>query len=379
MQKKLLALAIASVVSGVAFAQSNVIVYGMADMNYTFAKDNFNSGARNLSAIQSGGQSGSRIGFKGTEDLGNGLYAAFRAEGGFSSDTGVSTQTGVFGRWSTITLGSKTLGEIEAGRRDTFHDQLVGGASANGRTTIAQVSPVYIDQARIGNFVAYLSPIWNGLQLKAGFSSAGNDTAAQDVAPTLITAASQNIADNTNNRVYTVAAHYNNGPLLLGASYERNQLQDRDTSVAGLNSNYGAGNIWNVAGAYDFGVVRVDGAYGEYNYAANTMLTTGAETKDKRKQWTIGLAAPVGENGKATLVYAKAKVDYIAATTRDDTLSMWGVAYFHTLSKRTNLYAAYGNISQDASNQTASKATLSGLPANSGYQQAYQLGIRHSF
>lgn len=376
MQKKAIALAVAGLASGIAVAQSNVTIYGVADMNYTYANHSYNDNSKSLSAIQSGGQSGSRVGFKGTEELGNGLYAAFRLEMGLSADTGVSTQTGTFGRWSTVTLGSKQFGEIELGRRDTFHDQLVGGASANGRTTIAQVSPVYIDQARIGNFAAYLSPIWNGLQLKAGFSTAGNDAATQEVEPTQITAAGQNTAANTNNRLWTVAAHYNNGPLLLGASYERNKLQSRSSTVAGVDSSYDAGNVWNIAGAYDFGVVRLDAAYGEYNYAEN-VFASGSETKDKRKQWTVGLAAPIGASGKLTLVYAKAKLDYINAATDDDKLSMWGLAYFHDLSKRTNLYAAYGKISQDDDNIT--KASLSTLPSGTGYEQGMQVGIRHRF
>ncbi len=376
MQKKAIALAVAGLASGVAFAQSNVTIYGVADMAYVYANHSYNDGSKSLSAIQSGGRSGSRVGFKGTEDLGNGLYAAFRHEMGISADTGVSTQTGTFGRWSTVLLGSKKFGEIELGRRDTFHDQLLGGASANARTTIAQVSPVYIDQVRYSNFAAYLSPIWGGLQLKAGFSTAGNDTSAQEVEPTRITAASQNTAANTNKRLWTVAAHYNSGPLLLGASYERNKLQSRDSSVVGVDGSYDSGSIWNVAGAYNFGVVRVDAAYGEYDYAEDTFFT-GSETKDKRKQWTVGLSAPVGANGKLTLNYAKAKLSYLNPATDDDKLSMWGLAYFHDLSKRTSLYTAYGRISQDDDNTT--KASLSTLPSGTGYEQGFQVGIRHMF
>lgn len=376
MQKKIIALAVAGLVSGAAFAQSNVIVYGVADMAYVYANHSYNDGSKSLSAIQSGGQSGSRVGFKGTEDLGNGLYAAFRHEMGLNADTGVSTQTGTFGRWSTVTLGSKTIGEIEVGRRDTFQDQLLGGLSANGRTTVAQVSPVYVDQARISNFVAYNSPIWSGLQLKAGFSTAGNDASTQEVEPTRITAAGQNTAAGTNNRVYALAAQYANGPLALGASYMYNKLQSRSSTVAGLDTSYDAGNVWDIAGAYDFGVVRIDAAYGRINYAENTQAGF-AEARDQRRQWTVGLSAPVGANGKATLTYAKAKVSYLAAGADDDKLSMWGVAYFHNLSKRTNVYAAYGKISQDDDNQAAALANLSGTTG--GYEQAFQFGIRHQF
>ena len=76
MQKKLIALAIAGL-SGAAFAQSNVSIYGVADMFYAHVSA---SGAPNANAIDSGGLAGSRIGFKGTEALGNGTSALFVLE-----------------------------------------------------------------------------------------------------------------------------------------------------------------------------------------------------------------------------------------------------------------------------------------------------------
>ena len=82
MQKKIIALAVAGLVSGVAFAQSNVTIYGVADANYYYASGD------NLSrtGVDSGGLNGSRIGFKGEEALGNGLKAIFTMEYGTTID-----------------------------------------------------------------------------------------------------------------------------------------------------------------------------------------------------------------------------------------------------------------------------------------------------
>ena len=80
MQKKIIALAVAGLVSGAAFAQSNVVIYGIADAGYVYASKNTADNVKSQSRIYSGGQSGSRLGFRGTEDLGNGLSANFRLE-----------------------------------------------------------------------------------------------------------------------------------------------------------------------------------------------------------------------------------------------------------------------------------------------------------
>lgn len=151
----------------------------------------------------------------------------------------------------------------------------------------------------------------------------------EEVEPTQITVAlPQNTAVNTNNRLWTVAAHYNNGPMLLGASYERNKLQDRYTTLPSVDSSHGAGNIWNVAGAYNFGIVRVERSVWRIQLRQNTFASGSrdqgqAQAMDRR---TLGSCRCKQQE---PLVYAKANVNYINAATDDDSLSMWGAAYFH--------------------------------------------------
>ena len=86
MQKKIIALAVAGLVSGAAFAQSNVTLYGIVDMGYQYSWDNNSDHAKSKSDVKSGGLDGSRVGVKGEEDLGNGLKAGFDATWNFSSD-----------------------------------------------------------------------------------------------------------------------------------------------------------------------------------------------------------------------------------------------------------------------------------------------------
>lgn len=203
---------------------------------------------------------------------------------------------------------------------------------------VAQVSPVYLDQSRIGNLPPTCRrserPASQGrlFDRRCRHDGAGSRAAAD-------TSASNNVASNTNFQVVTAALHYTNGPLLLGAAYDYNTYADRDSNVVGQSGNYGSGNVWNVAGAYDFGVVRI-AAYGMYDYASF------GQTMDDRTQF-LGASAPIGKAGKLTLTYANAKIDYNVAGAKSDDMQMWGLAYFHDISKRTNFYAAYGQIDQD--------------------------------
>lgn len=387
MQKKIIALAVAGLVSGAAFAQSNVVIYGVADAGYVYGSDSYTKDVKSTSKVYSGGQSGSRLGFKGTEDLGNGLAATFRLEMGINIDNGDSAQGGrTFGRWSTVGLSSKSWGEVEIGRRDTFNDQLMGGFDVTGRNTVSQASPIMRNQGRYSNMIAYTSPTWSGFQVKAGVSTAAWD--AQEVEPGTSTTTCVAKAGNTtscstttgtNVRVLTAGLSYINGPLKVGGVYEYNKAQ----SVEG--QSFDAGNQWVLGAAYDFGMVALSAEYGQINNSddaenfsapANTALGASSEiTKiEKRKQWTVGAMFKLGDKDRIGVQYARGKNEFFAASTDDEKASMWGVNYFHDLSKRTNVYAGYGTISQNSSN-----TVKYGLDGQGTYEKAFQVGLRHQF
>ena len=208
------------------------------------------------------------------------------------------------------------------------------------------------------------SPIWNGFQIKAGYSSHAH--ASDDVnAPTTGTLAT------ANNRVFSTGLHYANGPFVAGTTYEYNKAQDY-TGVSSTDS----GNTWNIAAAYDFGVVRIGGAYGTINYAQNPGVT-----RDDRKQWHLGVSAPITPNDVIALNYAHATIDYNNGSS-DDSINSWGIGYLHSLSKRTTLYAAYDDINQNSSNVTrASFASTSPVnnSADNAFLRAFAVGLRHDF
>lgn len=364
MQKKLIALAIAGLASGTALAQSNVTVYGILDIGYGYYSDTPADNVKSKGAIDSGQWKTPRVGFKGSDDLGGGLTATFQAEFKAVGDYAGAVES----RNSWVGLKSANLGEVKAGSVGSFHDDLLSATSVMfGNNTVGAPKYVYIlttgskETTDLKNAVAYYSPVWSGFQAKFGVSTHA-DTTTNDVTPTGLTGATGN------ERVYTMAGHYANGPLILGATYEYNKYQ----SYYGAPS-IDAGNEWHLAGSYNFGVVRVNGAYGITSYAQNP-----GEKKDSRSQWLIGASTPIGANGTLSANYARATIEYNTGANDDD-VSFWGIGYQHALSKRTNLYVAYGDINQDKSNLVKSRLDGGTTTGQTGYQSAFNVGIRHDF
>ena len=143
MQKKLIALAVAGIASGTAFAQSNVTIYGIADMSYVNYSDANANGVGSTHQINSGQWKTSRFGLKGSEDLGNDLSAIFQME--FAMKMDVNNEP-ITQRPSWVGLRSKSLGEIRAGNHNTFEDDLLVAASTMFEyNTVASPKYVYIE------------------------------------------------------------------------------------------------------------------------------------------------------------------------------------------------------------------------------------------
>ena len=321
---------------------------------------------KSRNAIESSQLKTSRFGVKGSEDLGNGITANFQSEMKIPSDFADN----VSGRNSWVSLKSASMGELKMGSFGTFQDDLMGATNVMFNGGVASLAPrTYIETSGstetgdLKNAIAYFSPSWSGMQVKLGMSTHAN--AGNDADPI----ATMTLATG-NDRVYTAAVHYASGPLIVGATYEKSKYQDFYNAP-----KIDSGNAWNLAAAYDFGMVRVNGAYGVINYAQNTGVKV-----DDRKQWLLAASAPVGSQGTLAVSYAHAKIAYNNTLAHnDDTVSAWGVGYLHALSKRTRLYAAYGDINQDDSNYVKSRLDGATTTSNAGYQTAFQVGVRHDF
>ncbi|WP_298398468.1 porin [uncultured Azonexus sp.] len=359
MQKKIIALAIAGLASTAAFAQTNVTVYGVADAYY----GNFSAkGTDGLSGIQSGGLSGSRVGFRGTEDLGNGLKAVFEYELAFNLDSnapntaainGAATAGDARGNGLTNTRQSFVglaggFGTVVAGRLQT-PGYYIGKFDALASAAISPQAILAADQGatiapsnagRVNNAAAYISPTFSGFSAVAAYGF-GEET-----------------VDNTEREsVIGLGLNYANGPVAVSYVYHK---------VGNVGANNVAGAQFNdqkehmVGASYDFGVVKVLGSY-------QTMDTTNVQN-DKDKIYQLGVVVPVGK-GNVHAAYGKAARD----AARSDSKS-WTVAYTYGLSKRTTAYAGYNSTSND---NLANAGVLT--PAAGGKSRGAVVGLRHTF
>ncbi|TVT57761.1 MAG: porin [Azoarcus sp. PHD] len=346
MQKKLIALAVAGLMSAPAFAQSNVTVYGLFDIGLAHYSDSATSGKANRTAIDQGFLNSSRLGFKGVEDLGNGLKASFLYEFNVGTDNGGD----VGGGRQTVLALSGNFGTLALGRMYTPQFNLYSEVDPFGAFSVGGVNNLSRVQTRLDNVVAYVTPSFSGFNVTAAYTmQAGGTTAGV------------NEVDNDNGtRVWAISPAYKNGPLYVGLNYHVATV--KATGV----SDFEAQRRMDIGASYDFGVVKLSGTYGRDRADNPTIL--GAQPFGEANYWMVGLSAPVGV-GKAMASYNSYKDKDSGDKGEAD---MWAVGYEHPLSKRTKVYAIYSSIDND--NGAAKYVASTG-----DYQKGLQVAIQHRF
>ena len=367
MKKQLSLLALALSAAGLAHAQSNVTVYGVADSYIGHATA---SGKVNQNVVNSGGLSGSRLGFKGTEDLGNGLKALFTLEYSLSVDdnTGVGTGSsaarqqyvGLNGGFGTLLVGRlQTAGYDWTGRVNAFAgtaidpmitvERNLGNGKTRGKLGIGSF---FNGSSRASNAIAYVTPTFSG------FSAAVNHARISESAAT-----NPGSKDDYAN---LVSGTYANGPLTLSLIYANAKF---DGSAGNTAGNISKMTEWGFGGSYDFGVAKVFGSYQK-----QSVDVVGASyPSDKVLQ--LSASVPVTAAGSVLVGYAGNTVKSTAAA---DNSKSYTVAYLHSLSKRTTAYAGYQYVSNDSAAALGAANTLI-APTAGGHGSILVTGLRHSF
>ena len=349
MRKTLVAAALLAGASGAAYAQSGVTIYGSADAGFLSEKVD---GKGTTNGIGSGMSSVSTFGFRGQEDLGNGLKANFRLESQLNIDQGTNTGA-LFQRWAYVGL-SGGFGEVRLGRQVNFGGdwtpQVVSPfgqtwSNASAKSTFNYANDDTGAGSRLSNAIYYTTPRLGGFQGGIGYSFAESGTELP--------------GSSNNYRVITSGIRYDEGPLSAVLTYDQAQAPTgkRDTS----NMILGA--------SYDFGVARLYAGYGRARNL-NTDPGVGAITGDTRAKgyvatghtkdqtYSVGVSVPVGA-GTILASYQRATESKIGGVS---------LAYAYYLSKRTRLYVLYDDI--DFRNHT--------LNRDIGVRQI-AVGMRHAF
>lgn len=311
-----IALALTSLAGG-AFAQSNVTVYGRVDLSLAQQAD-----AVDNKEVRNG--SGSRLGFKGTEDLGDGLKAIFQLEHRFNADDGTQSTTRFWEGKSIVGLEG-FFGRVWIGRDENpayTYSQAV--ADPWGTDTVASNGSIVngrIGTTRYSNSVNYRFAA-NGFTVAAQFAEADGNTPASGVG---------------DKRPYSLGAAYANGPIVLGLGFEN--PADEDDHWATVN------------GSYNFGIVKLGAFFG-----------TGRNGDDqKQRSYLVSATAPIG-NGELRASFGELK-NSTTDVIRDRQFS---VGYHYALSKRTTVYA---DVTHEGRDNMASDLKSTG----------YDFGIKHNF
>lgn len=365
-------LALLALVCGGALAQQGRTFYGIIDVGLQWNKQFASATGQQASlwSIDSGYQSGSRFGVRGSEPLGGTFAAIYQLEGGFDASTGQSTQGGtLFGRQAWAGLQGR-LGQLVAGRLATPSsgtgsfdmwapvDPFAAGFGVNqsGSTFVAA------NALREDNAVLYVTPLLDRVKAAAGYSfnRGGSETAPQD----------------SNSSATTLAASYSNGGIYAVVTYDTLRYPAGGSATA--NAGYPDEKLVQIGATLDLKVVKLHGAWADQSNisavrAGVSIAPPPGVVAYDNQAWMAGVSMPVGR-GSLMLSYQFANagsVGYATSTgwaTFEPDYSVWGLAYTYTMSKETNLYLGYGQVS--------AKGSLD--PTQVDRQQA-ALGLRHRF
>jgi predicted porin len=334
---------------------STVTIYGVADAFVQIA-----DGANRLSRVQSGGLAGSRLGFRGNEDLGGGLRGLFNIESGINLDDGTNGQGAFWGRQAFVGLAANGIGQVTLGRQygslypltgdfSEFANGVYGPSTAviggfggyepvRGSTTSATGNS---GPARVNNSVKIESASFGGVKVGAlwGMGEVAGGT--------------------TRNRVADVWARYTGGPIDAMVSFVDDKAEATGLGVRTISG----------AAAYSFGAARLTGG-------VVSVDDRNATDADGRGYWVGGDYRFGPHQVKAQFVESKAENVNVGKT------QAFGAGYQFDLSRRSAIYTSltrFKNEGTGYANRWASALPATLTNASERNITEFALGVRHTF
>lgn len=349
MKKSLIALAVAGAFAAPAFAAtSNVDVYGQVMFSTDYVTIDTAAAGDDESDIVTGVNDVTRIGFKGSEDLGGGMKAVWQIETQMGSALGNRNSfVGLAGGFGTVVMGTHdTPYKLATGKLDPFSDTIGDYNAIIGRTATTAGSAAF--DLRAGNVgpgtIAYISPNFSGFHAAIAYVGAQSAEAAG--------------TDNTD--ALSVMGMYDNGPLFASLAYESHSNVALATATNEIDA-------WKLGLGYTFGDTKVGFVYEDIEHDA-------AANANSREAWYVSLSHAMGPI-VLKAAYGSADNSDAVATKGADFFAL-GADY--NLSKRTSVFGIYASTDNDAG---AAYGMGSYAPAaGSGLDvDGFSIGIKHSF
>jgi predicted porin len=336
--KKLLPLAIAAALVVPVAAMADATVYGKIHAAYDFTDsqiswdnddENYFSLDDSVARLTS---HDSRVGIKGSEDLGNGLKAIYQLEFGVDmvedsmTWSGRNQFVGLAGGFGTVLLGRHdTPLKLSQGKFDVFGD------------TYADMKRVIPGEDRLGNVGAYISPDLAGFTF-VGAMVAGEegDAAADPTASPDLTG----VADH-----FSLAGMYNNGPFYGALAYNGYDLGLYDANPS----------MWRATFVYKMDMFQVGALWSTTDYDINNV--SDSDAWGLSGAFTFGGAHTIkvqylnGDNpvGRIGDIITFSPNVYVPLPV-DDEATQWTIGYDYSFSKRTSAYALYNNYEVNSVN-----------------------------
>ncbi len=405
MKKSLIALAALSAFAATAQAQSSVSVYGIIDTGYNSLEQTTSAGVKTTAnSVSTNGEGAtSRLGFRGTEDLGGGVKANFVIESTIGQ-AGLATGTIVGNRLFFAGLEDAKLGQLRIGlqntvNRDVFlaHDQLaaanvVGNLSHNNAgvpngtsTTDGAASAAAGAHTPFTTAINYLSPRINGVQVTLGMTqSEVKDSSKAIKAKTgsgsqaglnyqagklsLSVAYSErttatNVVDATAGYCASATATGSTvGRVAAGTDCGANLRISGSNSVAATNVKT---KDTSAGASYNLGFATVGYIYNKTD--ANNSIDAATLSNVDRTSHAFSASIPMGAKLVGRVGYGFGEYRNGATSVYNGDIKGMQAALNYNLSKRTMAYAIYGDESREISATTKAKA------------KEYSVGVRHSF
>ena len=357
MKKTLIALAALASFAGIASAQSSVTLFGIVDATIAHGSGSI----ADKTQLTHSGYSSSRLGFRGTEDLGGGMSASFWLEAGVSNDDGQGQAT------NSNNQASGT-GAAVAGRQ---------GLTFNRRSTVSLAGGW--GELRLGR--DYTPQFWN-LTVFDPFGTVGVGTNQVLNSGLAIQGAAAIRASNSIGYFMpgNLGGFYGQVQYYMGENNQNGAVTEDDGTGMGARfgfangpfnvalalsrTKYAAGDVKtvNVGGQWDFGMAKLMGQFSR-DRVDSAISATG-------KGGLIGALVPVGP-GEIRASYSTYKIDPTGAKT-----NKLAVGYVHNLSKRTAVYTTVARAKNSGGATQALNGALTGANTSSS---GFDLGLRHSF
>jgi predicted porin len=335
--------------AGTAHAQTSVQIYGTLDAGIV---------KRSGQSLAIGKRASNTLGFKGTEELGNGLKALFQLEARYEPDTG-TPEIGANGAQRPIFQGQSRVGlqgdfgMVRIGRGVTPYFETVGAFEPfHGLPTpagfwtdlaVAGYNAQPLDVAgysnnRFSNGVWYNSPVTRGFQVNAAVATKEGGAGPAVIGRGTAAAPQYPVGAEASANPFSITGTYNNGPAAVMAGYERNAIESK---------------VWSIGASFAATPeLKLMGLYSSQDQEHNRFANANT------KAWVLGANYTMGP-GKFLAGYGQKDTDGLQK------VKQLSLGYEYSLSKRTYLYV-------DASR----KKGMTTVPSTVNH---YDVGVNHSF